>query len=168
MIESKYYQEFEPEMAALDKQSQENEKLYDEVHKAMEKCVERLDGKQMFGTTSPTKDIAQLGEVLNDIRSNQVQTIKEKANIKKTIFDLDIRKENSRAQSQDANTNQMLMRDILSKIQKEAPTLSKPTAAEMADNSGRDGLKNLDPRELGVNENDMKMISRFVQNKGKR
>ena len=40
-------------------------------------------------------NIAEVGKVLNDIR-NQVQIIKEKANIE-NVIDLDIRKENSKA-----------------------------------------------------------------------
>lgn len=168
MIDSKYYNEFQPELEALDKQTTENDKLYGEVHKAMESCLGRLEGKQMFGSSSPTKDIAQLGEVLNGVRKSQIDIIKEKGNIKKTIFDLDIRKDNSKSQSQDANTNQMLMRDILTRIQKEAPNVTKPTADELSNTTGRDALKHLNPDELGINENDYKMINVFKTNKGKR
>jgi len=168
-INSRYEEYFAPELQLLDAQYNENEKLYNEVHKAMEKSVGRLDAKQMFGgsMSSPTKDIAQLGEVLNDIRSNQVQVAKERANIKKTIIDLDIRKENSKSQSEDANTNQLLMRNILTSIQKEAPNFTKSSQIN-GDIRGAEALKSIDPDAIGINANDLKMIDRFRLNKGKR
>ena len=160
-IESRYSEYFQPEIDAMDKQASENDKLYNEVHKAIEKNLGRLDGKMMMGASSPYRDIAMLGDTLNDIRANQVSIIKEKANIKKTIIDLDIRKENSKSQSNDAETNQLLMRDILTRIQKEIPNITKPTNTEMSDNRGIEQLKNLDPKKLGLNSNDFSMIEKF-------
>ena len=161
MSESQYSEYFKPELDAMDVQATDNDKLYKEVHKALEKNLERIDGKAMFGSSSPYKDIAQLGDTLNDIRGNQVTIIKEKANIKKNIIDLDIRKENSKSQSTDANVNQVLMRDILSNLRQQVPNLNKPTHQEMVDNRGKETLKNLDPDKLGINANDLQMIDRF-------
>ena len=160
-IESRFSEYFQDELNSMDKQAAENDKLYNEVHKAMDKNLGRLDGKMMMGSSSPYRDIAMLGDTLNDIRANQVAIIKEKANIKKTIIDLDIRKENSKSQSNDAETNQMLMRDILIRIQKEVPDITKPTNTEMSDKRGLEQLKGLDPKTLGLNSNDFTMIEKF-------
>ena len=164
--DSRYVEYFQPELNAMDEQSKKNNELYDEVHKAMEKNIERLDGKAMFGSSSPHKDIAAIGEVLNSIRSNQVSIIKEKANIKKTIIDLDIRKENAKSQTSNAEVNQTLMQDLLNEFNRKLPNANRPSTTELKDNRGREKLGEIDPDTLCLNENDFKMIDRFV-GKGK-
>ena len=42
------------------------------------------------------------------------------------------------------------------------PNANKPSATELKDNRGRDKLGEIDPDSLGLNENDLKMIDRFV------
>jgi hypothetical protein len=165
-LDLQYEEYFKPELDSLNQQSQENDKLYKEVHSSMSKNLDRLNSKQMYGTSSPHRDIAEVGKVLNDIRGNQVQIIKEKANIKKTIIDLDIRKENSKASVKDSNTNEALMQDILREIRHGIPNISKPTHSEVSSTKGKDELAKIDPKSLGLNENDLSMIKKFKNNSG--
>lgn len=158
---------FGPELELLENQFQENEKLYNEVHKGMEMNLERMDQKSMFGGSSPYRDVAELGKVLNDIRSNQVQVIKERTNVKKTIKDLELRKENSQKGDKNNMDAQGLMRDFLSEIQRQKPDYNKPQAHEITNQKGIENLQTLDPAKLGINENDLKMIDRFKNNGGK-
>ena len=94
---------FSEEIELFNDQFNENEKLYEEVHRGMEKNLERLDGKAMFGSSSPYRDIAELGKVLNDVRSNQVSIIKERANVKKTVKDLEFKRENMKKDEKNDN-----------------------------------------------------------------
>lgn len=155
---------FNPELELLNNQFEENEKLYKEVHKGMEANLERMEQKSMFGSSSPYRDVAELGKVLNDIRSNQVQVIKERTNVKKTIKDLEMRRENSVKGDKNNIDAQGLMRDFLTEIQRQKPDYNKPQVHEITNTTGIEQLSNLDPAKLGINENDLKMIDRFKGN----
>lgn len=156
-----YESYFNPELELLNDQFNQNEQLYNEVHKGMELNLERMGQKSMYGGSSPYRDVAELGKVLNDIRSNQVQVIKERTNIKKTIKDLEMRRDNSNKGDKNNMDAQGLMRDFLTELQRQKPDYNKPQVHEITNNSGIEKLADLDPVKLGVNENDLKMIDRF-------
>ena len=161
-VETTNYQEyFKPELDALDNQYNKNEKLYDEVHRSLERKLDTLEGKSMFGSGSPHRDVAELGKVLNDIRGNQVQTIKERTNVKKTIKDFELRERNLNTATTETEALQEVMKKVVTSIQYSNPAAILPTASEKANNSGIEKLKDLDPQTLGLNENDLKMIDRF-------
>ncbi len=151
---------FGEELELFNAQFNENENLYQEVHKGMEKNLERLDNKTMFGSTSPYRDIAELGKVLNDVRSNQVQIIKERANVKKTIKDLELKRENIKKDETNSANAELLMKDLISELTRQKPEITKTTVAERT-NKGIEKLQNLNPEELGLNANDFKMIEKF-------
>lgn len=160
-VKSNYQEKFDPILTALDEQATLNSELYDEVHKSLEKDLKRLDGDRMIGSSSPSKSIAETGKVLSEIRGNQVNIIKEKSNVIKTIADLEIRERNSNSQATDAGTNQFLMQNILNEISKKVGDISKPTISEIQDNRGKEALDKLDPKTLGLNDNDFAMIDKF-------
>lgn len=159
---------FGEEIELLNDQFNENEKLYEEVHKGMEKNIERLDSKAMFGSSSPYRDIAELGKVLNDVRSNQVQIIKERTNVKKTVKDLELRRENMKKDEKNSTNAELLMKDLISEITRQRPEIEKSTVAERTNNKGLEKLKDLNPEKLGLNSNDFKMIETFRNNGGNR
>ena len=161
-----YEEYFQPELDALDNQYNKNEELYTEVHKSLERKLDTIDGKAMFGAGSPHKDVAELGKVLNDIRGNQVATIKERTNVKKTIKDFELRERNINTTVSESDALQEVMKDVITSLQYNNPQVSVPTNKEKANNSGIEHLKNLDPATLGLNENDMKMIDRFKKSNG--
>lgn len=165
-VESKYKEQFDPIISELDEQAKLNTELYNEVHKSLEKDLRRLDGERMIGSTSPSKSIAETGKVLSEIRGNQVNIIKEKSNVIKTIADLDIRERNSKSQATDAGTNQFLMQNLLNEISKKVGDISKPSVSEIRDNRGKDALDKLDPDALGLNDNDFAMIDKFKHSSG--
>ncbi len=152
---------FGDEIDLLNDQFNENEKLYEEVHRGMEKNIERLDNKAMFGSSSPYRDIAELGKVLNDVRSNQVQIIKERTNVKKTIKDLELRRENMKKDEKNSANAEILMKDLITEITRQRPEITKPTISEKNNNKGIEKLNNLNPDQLGLNENDFRMIEKF-------
>ena len=152
---------FGDEIDLLNEQFKENEKLYEEVHRGMEKNIERLDNKAMFGSSSPYRDIAELGKVLNDVRSNQVQIIKERTNVKKTIKDLELRRENMKKDEKNSANAEVLMKDLITEITSQRPEITKPTISEKNNNKGIEKLNNLNPDQLGLNENDFRMIEKF-------
>lgn len=152
---------FGDEIDLLNEQFNENEKLYEEVHRGMEKNIERLDNKAMFGSSSPYRDIAELGKVLNDVRSNQVQIIKERTNVKKTIKDLELRRENMKKDEKNSANAEVLMKDLITEITRQRPEITKPTISEKNNNKGIEKLNNLNPDQLGLNENDFRMIEKF-------
>lgn len=156
-----YQEYFKPELDALDNQYNKNEELYNEVHKSLEKKLDTLDGKAMFGAGSPHRDVAELGKVLNDIRGNQVQTIKERTNVKKTIKDFELRERNINTSTTETEALQEVMKSVITNLQYSNPTAITPTATEKRNNFGIEELKNLDPNTLGLNENDLKMIDKF-------
>lgn len=161
-----YEEYFKPELDALDNQYNKNEELYSEVHKSLEKKLDTIDGKAMFGAGSPHKDVAELGKVLNEIRGNQVATIKERTNVKKTIKDFELRERNINTTVSESDALQEVMKDVITSLQYNNPQVSVPTNKEKANNSGIEHLKDLDPKTLGLNENDMKMIDRFKKSNG--
>ena len=163
MSETNYEKYFEPELTQLDTQYNKNEELYQEVHKSLEKNLDRMEGKAIFGTTSPHRDVAELGKVLNDIRGNQVSTIREKSNIKKNIKDLELRRENMKQGNKDNQDAQLLMKELISNIQAKNPEISRATEKEKTNLAGREFLDKLNPNDIGVNENDLKMIRKFKQ-----
>ena len=152
---------FSEEIELFNDQFNENEKLYEEVHRGMEKNLERLDGKAMFGSSSPYRDIAELGKVLNDVRSNQVSIIKERANVKKTVKDLEFKRENMKKDEKNSTNAELLMKDLISELTRQQPDIAKSTVAERNNNKGIEKLENLNPEELGLNENDYRMIDKF-------
>jgi hypothetical protein len=152
---------FGEEIDLLNDQFNENEKLYEEVHKGMDRNLERLDNKAMFGSSSPYRDIAELGKVLNDVRSNQVQIIKERTNEKKTVKDLELRRENMKKDEKNSTNAELLMKDLISELTRQKPEITKSTVAERNNNKGMEKLNNLNPDELGLNENDFRMIEKF-------
>ena len=168
MATNEYQEYFQPELDLLDDQYNKNEQLYDEVHGSLERNLERMDGKTMFGTTSPHRDIAELGKVLNDIRGNQVSTIKERSSIKKTIKELELKRDNMKQNSDNAQANEIMMKQMLSTIMTKNPEVTKATVSEKVNNKGKEELANIDPNTLGLNNNDLAMIDRFKKNLGKR
>lgn len=166
-VESNYKEQFAPILTELNEQAKLNTELYNEVHKSLEKDLSRLNGERMIGSTSPSKSIAETGKVLSEIRGTQVNIIKEKSNVLKTIADLDIRERNSKSQATDAGTNQFLMQNLLNEISRKVGDLSKPTMSEIRDNRGKEALDKLDPEALGLNDNDFAMIDKFKQAAGK-
>ena len=160
-VKSNYEEKFEPIINALNEQANLNNELYNEVHKSLEKDLNRLNGERMIGSSSPSKSIAETGKVLSEIRGNQVNIIKEKANIIKTVADLEIRERNSNNQATDTETNQFLMHNILNEISKKIGNVSKPSISEIQDNRGKEELDKLNPDVLGLNDNDFAMIDRF-------
>ena len=165
-VKSNYEEKFEPIINALDEQANLNNELYNEVHKSLEKDLNRLNGERMIGSSSPSKSIAETGKVLSEIRGNQVNIIKEKANIIKTVADLEIRERNSNNQATDTETNQFLMHNILNEISKKIGNVSKPSISEIQDNRGKEELDKLNPDVLGLNDNDFAMIDRFKNTNG--
>ena len=111
--------------------------------------------------------IAETGKVLSEIRGTQVNIIKEKSNVLKTIADLEIRERNSKSQETDAGTNQFLMQNLLNEISRKVGDVSKPSMSEIRDNRGKEALDKLDPEALGMNDNDFAMIDKFKQASGK-
>lgn len=162
--ETNYQEYFQPEIEQLDQQYKKNEKLYDEVHGCLEHNIEKLGGKTMFGSGSPHRDIADLGKVLNEIRGNQVATIKEKSNIKKTIKEFEFKRDNMKQGEKNNVDAQNLMKELVSSIQSKNNDLIKITTHEAANMNGAEKLQKLDPAALGINENDLKMIDQFKRN----
>lgn len=168
MADNNYQEYFQPELDLLDDQYKKNEDLYKEVHSSLEKNLERMEGKTMFNSSSPHRDIAELGKVLNDIRGNQVSTIKERSGIKKTIKELELKRDNMKQNSDNAQNTEVMMKQMLATIMVKNPELSKATEKEKGDKRGHEELANLDPNTLGLNNNDLAMIDRFKKNLGKK
>ena len=166
MVVKSYEEQFAPIITELDEQAKLNTELYNEVHKSLEKDLNRLNGERMIGSTSPSKSIAETGKVLSEIRGTQVNIIKEKSNVIKTIADLQIRERNSKSQETDAGTNQFLMQNLLNEISRKVGDVSKPSMSEIRDNRGKEALDKLDPKALGMNDNDFAMIDKFKQATG--
>lgn len=160
--ELKYQEIFEDELNELNSQAKEVDDLYDETHKALEKNINRMTDKSMFGTTSPYRDISELSKSLTSIKQTRVSISHEKINLKKTIVELGLKDKQSNTDSQNANTSELLMRDILAQIGRKHE-INKP-APEEINNKGIDHLDSLDPKQLGLNDNDEKMIERFKNN----
>ena len=167
MAVKSYEEQFAPIITELDEPAKLNTELYNEVHKSLEKDLNRLNGERMIGSTSPSKSIAETGKVLSEIRGTQVNIIKEKSNVIKTIADLQIRERNSKSQETDAGTNQFLMQNLLNEISRKVGDVSKPSISEIRDNRGKEALDKLDPEVLGMNDNDFAMIDKFKQTSGK-
>ena len=167
MAVKSYEEQFAPIITELDEQAKLNTELYNEVHKSLEKDLNRLNGERMIGSTSPSKSIAETGKVLSEIRGTQVNIIKEKSNVIKTIADLQIRERNSKSQETDAGTNQFLMFFFFIVISRKVGDVSKPSISEIRDTRGKEALDKLDPEALGMNDNDFAMIDKFKQASGK-
>jgi hypothetical protein len=166
--ETNYQQYFQPEIDALENQYQKNEQLYNEVHGCLESNIDKLqNSKQMFGASTPHRDIADLGKVLNEIRGNQVATIKEKSNIKKTIKEFEFKRDNMKLGEKNNVDAQNLMKDLVSSIQARNPEIIKTTNSERSSTKGLDKLQELEPSQLGLNSNDFKMIEQFKRANGK-
>ena len=86
--------------------------------------------------------------------------------MKKTIVELGLKDKQTSSDSKNASTNEMLMRDILTQIGKKQE-INKPFPGEN-NNKGVENLDNLDPKKLGLNANDERMIERFKENLGKK
>ncbi len=162
LTELKYQEIFNDEMTDLNNQAEEIDKLYDETHLALEKNINRMTDKSMFGTTSPYRDISELSKSLTSIKQTRVSISHEKIALKKTIVELGLKDKQSNTDSQNANTSELLMRDILAQIGRKND-IHRPFPGE-SNNKGADNLSNLDPRKLGLNDNDEKMIERFKNN----
>ena len=162
--ETNYQEYFQPEIDQLDAQYDKNEQLYDEVHGCLEQNIERIQGKTMFGAGSPQRDVADLGKVLNEIRGNQVATIKEKSNIKKTIKEFEFKRDNMKLGEKNNLDAQVLMKEMISSIQTNHVDLIKPKNSSSSLNKGSEKLQNLKPEDLGLNANDFKMIEQFKRN----
>lgn len=160
--ELKYQEIFQDELNELNNQAAEVDNLYDETHKALEKNINRMTDKSMFGTTSPYRDISELSKSLTSIKQTRVSISHEKINLKKTIVELGLKDKQSNTDSQNANTSELLMRDILTQISRKHE-INKP-APEEINNKGIDNLDSLDPKQLGLNDNDERMIERFKNN----
>lgn len=161
--ELKYQEIFTDELQELDQQAQEIDNLYNETHKALEKNINRMADKSMFGTTSPYRDISELSKSLTGIKQTRVSISHEKINLKKTIVELGLKDKQSNTDATNANTNEVLMRDILAQISRKQE-LNKPFPGE-SNLKGIDKLnERMDPKKLGLNSNDEKMIERFNQN----
>lgn len=164
--ELKYQDIFTDELNELDKQAQDVDNLYEETHKALEKNINRMTDKSMFGTTSPYRDISELSKSLTGIKQTRVSISHEKIALKKTIVELGLKDKQTSSDSKNASTNEMLMRDILTQISKKQE-INKPFPGEN-NNKGVENLDNLDPKKLGLNANDERMIERFKENLGKK
>ena len=162
-----YQEYFKPELDALDNQYNKNEELYGEVHKSLERKLDSLDNKAMFGAGSPHRDVAELGKVLNDIRGNQVATIKERTNVKKTIKDFELRERNLTTNTSETEALQEVMKSVITSLQYNNPQSQVPSYSEKRNMDGIEHLKKLDPETLGLNENDLKMIDRFKKSNGR-
>lgn len=160
--ELKYQEIFQDELNELNNQAAEVDSLYDETHKALEKNINRMTDKSMFGTTSPYRDISELSKSLTSIKQTRVSISHEKINLKKTIVELGLKDKQSNTDSQNANTSELLMRDILTQISRKHE-INKPSPDEI-NNKGIDNLDSLDPKQLGLNDNDERMIERFKNN----
>lgn len=160
--ELKYQEIFQDELNELNNQAAEVDSLYDETHKALEKNINRMTDKSMFGTTSPYRDISELSKSLTSIKQTRVSISHEKINLKKTIVELGLKDKQSNTDSQNANTSELLMRDILAQIGRKHE-INKPAPGEI-NNKGIDNLDSLDPKQLGLNDNDERMIERFKNN----
>lgn len=161
--ELKYQEIFDDELNDLDNQAKEVDNLYNETHKALEVNIDRMSGKSMFGTTSPYRDISELSKSLTSIKQTRVSISHEKINLKKTIVELGLKDKQSNTDATNANTNEVLMRDILAQIGRKQE-INKPFPGE-SNNNGIDKLQErMDPKKLGLNANDERMIERFKEN----
>jgi hypothetical protein len=70
--------------------------------------------------------------------------------------------------SDNAQANEIMMKQMLSTIMTKNPEVTKATVDEKVNNRGREELANIDPNTLGLNNNDLAMIDRFKKNLGKR
>lgn len=128
--ELKYQEIFEDELNELNNQAAEVDSLYDETHKALEKNINRMTDKSMFGTTSPYRDISELSKSLTSIKQTRVSISHEKINLKKTIVELGLKDKQSNTDSQNANTSELLMRDILAQISRKHE-INKPAPGDL-------------------------------------
>ncbi len=151
---------FEPELKELDDESVKIDSLYDEAHQALEKNINRMNDKTMFGSSSPYRDISELSKTLGGIRQTKVSIVHEKIALKKTISELELKSKQTSTDAKNGNTNELLMRDILAEIGHKVD-INKPTVKEMTNDNGKEMLDNLSPKSLGINENDLKMIDKF-------
>ena len=131
-----YQEYFKPELDALDNQYNKNEELYGEVHKSLERKLDSLDNKAMFGAGSPHRDVAELGKVLNDIRGNQVATIKERTNVKKTIKDFELRERNLTTNTSETEALQEVMKSVITSLQYNNPQSQVPSYSEKRNMDG--------------------------------
>lgn len=155
-----YSSYFKPELDALDNEGKEIDKLYNETHQALEKQINRMNSPTMIGSTSPYRDISELSKTLGGIRQTKVSVTHEKIALKKTVAELELKNKQTQTNAQNGNTNELLMRDILNQISHKTD-ISKPNKTELSDNEGLDKLGQIDPKKLGINENDLKMIEKF-------
>lgn len=163
-LDTGYNDYFKPELDALDKEAVITDNLYNEAHQALEKNISRMNDKTMFGSTSPYRDISELSKTLGGIRQTKVSIVHEKIALKKTISELELKNKQSKTDAQNGNTSELLMRDILVQIGAKAD-FSKPSIHELTNNNGKENLDNLNPKDIGVNENDLKMIDKFKSGK---
>lgn len=158
-MNDEYKKMFEEDIKEFDNQAKETDKLYNETHSALERNLNRMSDKQMFGSSSPYRDIAELSKTLTGIRQTRISIVKERAAVKKTMVELSLKAQSNNNDTKNANTNEMLMKDILAQFDKRVDNIKMNNSANM--NKGLDKLSNLDPESVGLNENDVKMIENF-------
>lgn len=163
-LNNKYDELFINEENELNNQYDKTEELYNETHKALDKNILRMESKTMIGTTSPYRDISELSKTLTGIRQTSVNITKEKINLKKIKVELELKEKQTATNSQNAQTSETMLRDIVTSIGiKEAFMKNTKTS-----NKGIENLKNLDIEDIGINENDLKMIEAYKKSDGKR
>jgi hypothetical protein len=153
--DNKYADLFKDEMVDLQDQAKETDKLYDETHQAMEKNLDRMNSKTMFGSTSPYRDISELSKSLTGIRQTRVSITRERINLKKSQAELEIKNKQTDNDSKNATTNEFIMRDYMSKF------IGSSQQNGNQDNTGIDKLSKLTEKDVGLNENEINMISNF-------
>jgi len=169
-MDPEYSHIFDNELDQLDDQYNKTNELFEKVSLALDKNITRMNDKAMFGTTSPYRDISELSKSAASIRQTALSITHERVGIKKTIAELEIKAKQTKTDAQNAMTSETLMKDILSKIQS-VPELDKKIMKQQSDHNtsrGMERLANLDPKDLGINENDIKSISRFKGNLDKK
>ena len=158
-MEENYKELFDPELNELNTQAVKTDELYNETHQALEKNINRMNDKSMFGTSSPYRDISELSKSLTSIRQTSISIIREKISLKQIIQNLILKSAQIKSDSKTANVNESLMRNILTEINRK--TELRPTHNELTNNNGIEHLDKYKIDELGLNDNDLKMIEKF-------
>lgn len=162
--EENYKELFKGELSQLDDQYAKTNDLYDKTYKALDKNVQRMEEKTVFGGTSPYRDISELSKSLGSISQTTLAITREKINTKKTIAELELKAKRNVSDAKTADTNEFLMRDMLIKLGSKN-NLTRPDKSELS-TKGIENLNNMNPNELGINENDLKGIERFKKASG--
>ena len=81
------------------------------------------------------------------------------------LAELTLKRNSQKTDEKNASTSESLMREVLMEINRKNPQMTKATQSELSNKNGIDKLNDLDPKQLGINENDLKMINKFSKNK---